>query len=202
MMSSTLIACHECDLVHRLPESFDRGVARCTRCGSVLVRRKKDAVNRTVAMAITGLILFIAANAFSFLTFKMEADYQETTLLTGIVLLYRQGLWGLSLLVFFTTIFAPLVQIAGMLYVMVPLQAGRRAPAAMWVLRNIRQFQPWGMMEVYMLGILVSLAKLAKMATIVPGIAVFAFMALIFTLAAMMAVYDPHQIWADIERLS
>jgi paraquat-inducible protein A len=89
-----------------------------------------------------------------------------------------------------------------MLYTMAPLQAGRRAPAAMWVLRNIRQFQPWGMMEVYMLGILVSLAKLAKMATIVPGVAVFAFMALIFTLAAMMAVYDPHQIWADIERIS
>jgi paraquat-inducible protein A len=168
----------------------------------VLVRRKKDAVNRTVALAVTGLILFITANAFPFLTFKMEADFQETTLLTGIVLLYRQGLWGLAVLVFFTTVLAPLVQIVGMLYTMAPLQAGRRAPAAMWVLRNIRQFQPWGMMEVYMLGILVSLAKLAKMATIVPGVAVFAFMALIFTLAAMMAVYDPHQIWADIERIS
>jgi paraquat-inducible protein A len=49
-------------------------------------------------------------------------------------------------------------------------------------------------MEVFMLGILVSIVKLAKMAQIVPGIAAFSFMALIFILAAAMASLT-HEVW-------
>lgn len=201
MKSTPLIACHDCDLVHRLPTGFNKGTARCSRCGSVLMRRKQDTIDRTLAMAVTGVVLFCLANAFPFLTFEMEANAQETTLLTGIILLFQQGLEGLAFIVLFTTVIAPLVQMAGMLYVLIPLRMGTKLPGMAWLLRHIRRYQPWGMMEVYMLGILVSLAKLTKMATIVPGTAAFAFMALIFILAAMTAAYDPYQVWRQMERL-
>jgi paraquat-inducible protein A len=55
------------------------------------------------------------------------------------------------------------------------------------------------MMEVFMLGILVSLVKLGKMATIVPGLAVYSFGLLIFILAASSAALDPHIIWEKLE---
>jgi paraquat-inducible protein A len=46
-----------------------------------------------------------------------------------------------------------------------------------------------------MLGILVSIVKLGKMATIVPGVSVFSFAALIFALAAAVVSLDPHDVW-------
>jgi paraquat-inducible protein A len=52
---------------------------------------------------------------------------------------------------------------------------------------------------VFMLGILVSVVKLAKMAQIIPGIASFCFMALIFVLAACLASLDPHEVWGHWE---
>jgi paraquat-inducible protein A len=55
------------------------------------------------------------------------------------------------------------------------------------------------MMEVFMLGILVSVVKLAGMASIVPGISLFAFLALIFVLAASSASLDPHLVWERVE---
>ncbi|MFZ7125615.1 MAG: paraquat-inducible protein A [Desulfobacterales bacterium] len=201
MNPSELVACHDCDLVHRLPGTFLRGTARCTRCGAVLIRRKKDSIDRTLAMAFTGIVLFSIANAYPFLTFQMETDFQEATLLTGILLLSQQNLQWLAFLVLFTTILAPLVQMTGMVYVLLPLRLGFLLPGSIWVLRHIRHYQPWAMMEVYMLGILVSLAKLAKMATIIPGTAAYAFMVLIFVLAAMTAAFDHHSTWMEIEAM-
>jgi paraquat-inducible protein A len=58
------------------------------------------------------------------------------------------------------------------------------------------------MMEVFMLGILVSFVKLAKMATLIPGTALYAFLVLIFVLAASAASLDPHIVWYRSEKRS
>ena len=63
------------------------------------------------------------------------------------------------------------------------------------VFRYLNVLAPWGMVEVFMLGVLVSIVKLAKMATIVPGPAVWALVGLMFVLAAASAALDPHEVW-------
>jgi paraquat-inducible protein A len=54
------------------------------------------------------------------------------------------------------------------------------------------------MMEVFMLGILVSLVKLADMAQIVPGIALWSFVLLIPAVAGATASLDPELVWRRI----
>jgi len=81
----------------------------------------------------------------------------------------------------------------------VPLQMNLVPRRLTWVFRLYLFLKPWGMMEIFMLGILVSVAKLGKMATIIPGLALFAFLSLIFVLAAMAATLDEHQIWQSLE---
>jgi paraquat-inducible protein A len=56
------------------------------------------------------------------------------------------------------------------------------------------------MMEVFMIGILVSVVKLAGMAKIIPGISLYSFLALIFVLAAMSVSLDRHLIWHKWEK--
>jgi len=55
------------------------------------------------------------------------------------------------------------------------------------------------MMEVFMIGILVAVVKLVKMASIIPGTALYAFMVLIFILAASAAALDPHIVWKQLD---
>jgi len=189
------MACHECDLLHRLPTVSGNVTLKCSRCGAILHRKRKNSLERTLALTLAGLILFVLANAFPFLSFKMETRIQETTLITGIAQLYNQSRQGLAILVFLTTIAVPFLQLTGMLYVLMPLKFGMQAPEMMTVFRFVQGMQPWGMMEVFMLGILVSVVKLAKMAQIVPGIAIFAFLLLIFVQAAATSALDPHIVW-------
>ncbi len=194
-MTKSLIACHECDLLHRVQPLPDGGAARCVRCDALLYYQKKDSLDRTLALTIAGLVLLIVANIFPFLAMKSKGLVRETTLITGIKGLYLQGMEALALLVFLTIILVPLVHIAGMLYVLVPLKGNRVPRHLALVYRFIRSLQPWAMMEVFMLGILVSMVKLGKMATIVPGLALYSFVVLIFVLAGAAASLDPRIVW-------
>ena len=197
----SLIACHECDLIHRVKPLPRKGVANCSRCGSVLYRNKPNSIERTLALSLAGLVLFVLANSFPFLALKTDTQLHQTNLITGIKVLYDQGMQPLSILVFLTTILAPAAQLLGMLYLLLPLRQRRVPPYFAPIFRFVRGLQPWSMMEVFMLGILVSIVKLAKMAAIVPGVAIFSFFGLIVVLAAATASLDPHELWHRWEKL-
>ena len=195
MTAGSLMACHDCDLLHRLPAVPDGMRASCCRCGAALARPKRNSLERALALAITGLFLLALANSFPFLGFKIQGQVRETLLLTGIWQLYTQDMQSVAVLVFITTVLAPLAQLLALIYILLPLKLNRQAPGMFRVFRWLKVIEPWSMMEVFMLGILVSVVKLAKMAQIIPGSASFCFMALIFVLAACMASLDPHVVW-------
>jgi paraquat-inducible protein A len=197
-----LIACHDCDLVLAAPVVPPGGAAKCSRCGAVLFKEKIDSLNRTLALTIAGLVLFAVANTFPFLTFEMQGRATQTTLGTGVVDLYREGMTPIAALVALTAIAAPAVQLSTLLYLLLPLRLGRVPPALAVVFRVMRRIQPWSMMEVFLLGILVSVVKLAGMADIVPGLAIWAFGVLILVIAAANASLDPRIIWRRVEELS
>jgi paraquat-inducible protein A len=200
MPSSSFMACHDCDLLHQLPAVSDGMIVTCCRCGALLARPKKNSLERTLALAVTGLILLVLANSFPFLGFKIHGQVRHTLLLTGIRQFYNSGMPGLATLVFFTTVAAPSAQLAALIYILLPLKFHRQAPGMFHVFRWLQRLQPWSMMEVFMVGILVSIVKLAKMAQILPDVAAFCFMALIFVLAACLAALDPHIIWEQWEK--
>lgn len=199
MTNPEMMACHECDMLHRLPPASEGSRVLCSRCGALLCSHKKDSLDRTLALVLSGLILFFAANGFPLLGMKSGGLIMETTLMQGVTTLYKQGMTWLSFLVLLTCIIAPFIQLAGLLYVLSPLKFNRVAPMTPRVFRFIRGLQPWSMMEVFMLGILVSIVKLAKMATIIPGVSLFAFTALIFVMAWAVASLDPHIVWERVE---
>ncbi len=198
MARDALTLCHECDLLQRIPDLPVGGSALCPRCGCQLHRRRPDSLEPALALTVAGVVLFIVANAFPFLSFEMQGLSTQTTLATGVLDLYAAGRWELAVVVGFTSIVAPGLQLALLLAVLVPLRFGRLPPWLAGLFRYARTLAPWGMMDVFMLGILVAVVKLADMATLVPGTALFAFVVLIFVLAAAQAALDPDSIWSQM----
>ena len=198
--TSNLIACHECDLLHRLPRREGTScVSRCRRCNALLHRGIENSVDRTLALTFAGLILFVVANAFPLLAFKLQGQETHATLISGVLDLYHGGKWEIALLVLLTTIVIPLMQLLLQLYIYLPLKLNR----VPWFLASVARFaaglQPWSMMEVFLIGILVAIVKLVGMAQIVPGLALWSFALLIVTLAAAAANMDPRVVWNHVE---
>ena len=197
---NTILACPDCDLLNRFPTVTQR-THLCLRCGAVLYRHRPDSIDRSLALTCAALILFIISNSFPFLAMKSGGFIQQTTLISGIVELWRQELYALAAVVMLTCLAVPLTQMTGLLYILAPLKwAKRPAPRAHRVFRLILHATPWGMMEVFMLGILVALVKLGKMATIVPGISAFSFVVLIFVMAWAVSNLNPAELWDRLDR--
>ena len=195
----SLVACPDCDLLNRL-DGPAAATLLCARCGAVLRRHRPDSIDRTLALVVAALLLFALANAFPFLAMQTGGLVQETTLLSGVHELWRQDLRLLAALVFCTCVLVPAAQLIGLGTILLPLRLGRRPPpGAARILRLVQAAAPWGMMEVFMLGILVALVKLGHMATIVPGVSVFSFAALIVVMAAALSTLDPALIWARLD---
>ena len=189
------IACHECDLVQNAPAIPAGTTAKCLRCGSVLFRAKVDSIDRTIAWTIASLVLFGVAITFPFLAMKSGPIFQQTALLSGVHNLYLQGETVLASLVLLTCVVIPLLQMFILLFIFIPLKINKKVKYSIPVFRLFLHINPWSMMEIYLLGILVAIVKLAKMATIIPGLAVIAFGLLVIFLTFAMSSVDKHMVW-------
>jgi paraquat-inducible protein A len=110
------IACHECDLLGAVPSIAEGVTARCGRCGAVLYSRKVDSIARTLALAVSGVILFVVANIYPFLGFELSGEVLQNTLLGAVKLLFDDGDWTIAGVVFFTCFLVPALQLGALLY--------------------------------------------------------------------------------------
>ena len=195
------IACHECDLLQREVALAPGGVARCARCGATLYRRPKHEIDHTLAWTLAAAVLLVVANSFPVVTLDISGQRTSATLWGAVRTLHDQDMSAVAALVLGTAIVAPATAIAGMLYILAPLRLGRIAPGFALLLRAVDHASPWGMIEVFMLGIIVSLVKLAHLASVIPGIGLWGFAALMLVSIAAAASYDPHDLWVRYDAL-
>jgi paraquat-inducible protein A len=149
---------------------------------------------------VASLILLAVANSFPLLTFKLAGREQVATIATGAIELYRQGYWELGILVFLLSIGFPFVCIATGLYVLIPLRIGRTPLGLARTFRVFVWLLPWAMTEVYLLGLIVAYVKLSDLATLVIGVSVYAFVALIITMTWANGRLDSRIVWRWVDR--
>jgi paraquat-inducible protein A len=196
---SALVACHECDLLQREVALPPAGTARCIRCKAFLYRDQPHGLDRALAYAAGAAILFVVANSFPLVGLEVNGELIETTLFGAARSLYADGMRTLGAIVLITTVFAPLIELIAILSLLLPLRLGRRAPYSARLFRALRTIQPWRMVEVMMLGVLVALVKLAHMATVIPGIAMWALAGVVILLAACLSAFDPRIVWSQTD---
>jgi len=191
--------CPDCGLFMRLP-SLPRGaVARCPRCAAVLRRRRTDPVGRSLALAVTGLLLFVLALRLPFMDVDVGGQTHTTTMLTGPAELEQQGVWELSLAVLVTTLGAPLGRLLALTYVLIGLTFPRPPRHLYAVFRWVEWLNPWSMVEVFLLGVFVAYTRLIAIAHVEVGGAVLALAGLMMATAAADSALDDEAIWERME---
>jgi paraquat-inducible protein A len=190
-----VIACHGCGTVHRLPALPDDSIARCVACNAKIASRFEATIERTTALYLAALVMFLVANAFPILSMAIAGQSNASTILDSAKALYDAGMWPLALAVGLAGCVVPLAKILGMLAVLIPLRLGHRPGWVFGCFRWVERFQPWAMMEVYLLGIIVAYVKMQDLATVEAGVAMYAFIGTIVLLAAADARFDRQAVW-------
>ena len=197
--TTTLVACHECDALSRIAALAPGATARCGCCGAVLLRHPKGGLTRVIALYSAAFVLWLLANAFPFLTLEIQGREEVTNILGASLALYREGMGQLAVVVFITTILGPVLLITSTLYVTFSVHSRRRLPFARSLLNWISDLEPWVMLDVFMLGVLVAFVKLGNMATMHVGLSLYAFVGLILVSAAASSAFDPHLLWQQLD---
>lgn len=196
------IACHDCDLLQREIPLNPGCTASCSRCGAVLYRNATDSINRTLAYAATAVFVFLFANLYPIFTIEAQGTLKGITLMEAVRSLWEQDFPLVSAVVFLTAIVVPAIEILSLIYLLLPLRFQGLPAGYRLLLRLMRSVAPWGMVEVFMLGILVSLVKLTSNFKVIPGVALWSFAVLTLLIAAAAASFSTRDVWARVDQIT
>jgi paraquat-inducible protein A len=197
--TSRQAACHFCDTLHKFSPLDEGMAARCARCGGLLYQNRPASLARASAFSLAALLMMVLVHAFPFLTMDAAGMRRNLTLTGAAGALADEGapILGASVILF--TVVTPLMLAGSMIYVCLPLMLGRAAPGAREATRWMYLSEPWNMVEVFLLGVLVSLLKLANVADVSFGVGFWAFAGVMLCTAAAVAGIDREELWDRLE---
>jgi paraquat-inducible protein A len=192
-------ACPECDLMIAI-DPLERGQrARCPRCYHLLSAPDPGALTRGLAFALAAIVLLVMANAFPFLELRSNGVERVMTIPLAGLELMRDGQEILAMFVLGPIVIIPALMLVAMVALLVPLRQGI---AVAWLIptgRLLFALNPWSMVEVFIIGVIVSLVKIAAMATVITGISFWAYIGFAICFTGAVANLDRYQVWREIE---
>ncbi|MDR7026626.1 MAG: paraquat-inducible protein A [Pseudomonadales bacterium] len=190
-----LIACHECDLLLRKPEASAGERVECPRCGYELYTHRAYVIRRSLALVLAALLLYVPANFLPIMRLNLLGQTTEDTVWTGVLGLYNSGMQSVAVVVFLCSMAVPLLKLLCQLAVLLSIQLDMGRSYGLLLYRIYHHMREWGMLEVYLMGILVAIVKLVDLAELSIGLGLLCFVALLLVQVWLEVTMSPHQIW-------
>ncbi len=196
----SLMRCHDCGKLQRIMQQRDSNpVQFCPRCGSHLHMRIPGSVNKTWALVITSLLLYIPANVLPIMTVKQLGVGEPHTIVGGIIELIHSELYPIALIVFVASILVPLLKIIGIILLLLSIhfhwQLGKRERVMLF--HMIEFVGRWSMLDIFMIALLTALVSLGQVAEIEAGAGATAFAAVVVLTIVAAKAFDTRLIWDD-----
>ena len=198
-MRKEIISCSECDELCTISITQKAGHYKCPNCGHTLFRNIPRMVEKLYAIHISALVLFIISCSFPFLSFESIGQSSQITLTSSIINLYKDGDYLLSATLLLTIFIIPFTRIVLFLMLFAPLYYRVVPRFAPWILKTLQEINHWGMLDVFLVAIFVSIVKLLKIGTITIDTSLWSFAILIPLLAYGESIFEPHIVWEKIE---
>lgn len=199
-IDTLLHACHRCDLLVNKITIPQGAAAKCPRCGGMLYHNKKDPLNRSLALAFTGLIFVIPANLLPILSMNMIGRKQEGIIISGVVELMKTGFVEVGVLVFLFAIAIPMLQLMLIAVVVMCIKFDSGLTIAIKLFKIQVKLRPWSMVEIYLLGTLLTCLKLMDDAKVTFESGFFALVGLLLMSMLSAITLDTAYVWNKLDR--
>jgi len=177
MASEHYTRCHICETVN-----YDNPkVLECRRCGCNISHSLSESYNKTLALLITAIILYIPANIYPILITKQFGLTMESTILGGVIHLWELGSYPIAAIIFVASVLVPILKFLLLIYLLIAAHYQTRSS----LLSKHKLFYlteaigPWSMIDVFVVIILSVLIHFSGV-QIYPGSAATAFALMVF----------------------
>ncbi|WP_157976571.1 paraquat-inducible protein A [Parahaliea mediterranea] len=195
-----LVACPECDALVHLFSTAAQCKQCCPRCHHTLSISGKDRLKLALPLGICAALLMLLSLYFPFMSFERAGVANQMTLLQTAWALFTDGSVLLAGLVLVFIVISPMVLVACVLLISLTLYTGRFAQLSMLAANLLYSLTSWSMVEVFIIGVFVSLVKIAGMATVELGVSLWSYLALSFALVGAISSLDKVSVWQQLAR--
>jgi len=196
--SHGLAACHICGRVVPVEQG------RCPRCASRLHLRKPASIHRTVALMVAAAVLYIPSHLLPVMTVVEFGEVSHNTIVSGMITFWKEGAYPIAIVVFAASIVIPFLKIVTLIWLCAAATGRVRPSPAMlgrlyWFTELLGR---WSMVDIFVVGIVVSLMQLGNYMTITPGPGALAFAGVVvLTMFAAMS-FEPRLLWDRLDELA
>jgi paraquat-inducible protein A len=188
------LTCRHCGKNQYLPTTPIGSQLICAQCHRTLHQHTPRGIQRTMALSLAALILFIPANTLPILSMSSYGFNNKSTIWKGVVELWKSGTQGIALLVLLCSIIIPLAKIMGLFYLCFSWQTCSSKRNSK-LLRFIEIIGRWSMLDVFLVAILVAIVKLGSFASVQPELGLIAFSGVVVLTMFASANFDSRLLW-------
>ncbi|MEO5957677.1 MAG: paraquat-inducible protein A [Opitutaceae bacterium] len=167
---------------------------------TVADRRKRT---RSIALACAAAIMLVPANVLPILHTQTPGQARTDTIFSGIVGLYKSGLWAIGAIVFTASVLIPALKLLGLAWLQWATRCGApvRNPRGLTQLYSALRFiGRWSMLDVFFVAFLSGAVRFGLFANVEPRPGIFAFAAAVVLTVLATAAFDPRTLWPKISR--
>ncbi len=194
-----LIACQQCDALYDKPELKQGQNVKCIRCGSIMAERKVDSIERSFNWSLAGIFLLVPAILLPIMGVTLAGQYHHASLFDCIIALIERGFFMIAVFVFLFAIAVPVVRLLGVFYITYSFKFNKLKPSLLYFFRAFRYLDNWAMLNVFLLGIVVSMYKLLDDTELSINMGLLAFIFWLISSTMATVALDHDYIWQKLE---
>ncbi len=195
------IACPGCDLLLNRIDSLSGKKLYCPRCNTSLSQKKTDSVSKVLAISTAGLLVYIPAIFMPLLTLHVLGMERSGSVFDAFLGFYKQKYYLVTILLFLTSILFPLLRLSILFFVSLQLKIRLYSKSLFFLFRTAYHLDEWGMADVYLIALLVSIVKIHNVGTLDFNIGFFCFVFLVIMTRATSAALEPEIFWKALDDL-
>lgn len=191
-----LLTCELCGLVSDGRARSSIVTIRCSRCGTALSARKRDALSRSAAFLIAALILYIPANVLPVMYTKLLGDGTASTIVGGIVEFWESGSWDIALLIFVASVAVPCAKFLSMAVLLLDRRTHWTSKLHRTkLLKFVESIGYWSMLDVLVVAVVASLVQFKALGVAEPRLGIVFFGAVVVLTMLSAISFDGRQTW-------
>jgi paraquat-inducible protein A len=192
-------ACPDCDLLFPRKEAPEGHSIVCPRCGKTISKRFSDSIAKTLALSLAGRLMYLPAVLLPLMTFKSFGFSDSANILESIINFYLNDYYFVALMVSLSAVIFPLVLLTCIFVISFQLHQQRYPAYLSRLFRTYLHLEEWAMVEVYLLGIMITIIKMVDTSDIQYNAGIFCFTGLVLITLAISTVIDKNLFWETIE---
>lgn len=195
-------ACEGCDLLLPIVEPPPGHSSICPRCGTTINRRTSHPLTKTLALSITGLLLYFPAITLPLMTFNSFGFTESANIIDSIVNFYYNEYYFVSFMSLLSAVIFPFILLSLIFTLSLNLRLKRYPHYLTRLFKTYIHLEEWAMVEVYLLGIMITIIKMMNHSEIHYHLGLLCFSLLVVISMAITTVIDREFFWQTIEKRS